>query len=615
MNEQQGERRRAPGIGHPLSFFGVLLLCTLPVLLKQIQDVDVWWHILFGSEYLKNFAPPSFSEYFFTPTVQGLPSYLRYTFLGDVLLFLVYRTGGDVGLQLLMVAVVFSSIYLLLRPAGTRYTWGMLLLATAFVLGTYQMQLIRNSLFGLVFTALILWLFHQIRYQGRTWLLLLVPVVLGIWSCVHGSYLVGFVLAVLLLIGDILDDLVRNRKAGVRKVTLYLLSLVAALVCISIYNASFTKHYLVRTFFPDTQVEDSRQERGEIYLEHNRGVLGTIKHALNNTVFKTDSMTFPSADFASPFDKTRQIHVRVSLGFFLLGVVLLAFFIRPVRLSYVLPFCGLSLLGLGYVRATGFIPVVVLFLICSSLGTGQLVGNRFAMHRVVGSTTAMVLVGIWTLLVWGMALTGNLVPLTGLASHVFGTGRLVFYDQRMADHVLEEYGDARVFNTVESGGYYLLRWHPEKQVFITGCFPVHEEGFLLAFRRLIQGGDVGLLDRYGTDYALLPHKSRRIIDRFLDSREWVPVAVSSGAILLKRARSFLDLRMPVRFLVREGDLDFANRWIKIDIAQSFFRALMALVEQGRVQEARRLVRENPLVEGLMESETPWLLERLKPHLL
>lgn len=615
MNEQQGGRKRAPGIGHPFSFFGLLLLCTLPVLLKQIQDVDLWWHILFGSEYLKNFAPPSFSEFFFTPTVQGLPSYLRYTFLGDVLLFLAYRTGGDAGLQLLMVAVVLSSVYLLLRPAATKYTWGMLLLAIAFVLGTYQMQLIRNSLFGLVFTALILWLFHQIRYRNRNWLLLLVPMVLGIWSCVHGSYLVGFVLALLLLAGDTLDDLVRNRRAGLRKVSLYLLTLLAALVCISIYNASFNKRYLARAFFAQTQEEESQPGREEIFLDHRRGVFGTIKHALNNTVFNTDSMTFPSADFASPFDKMRQIHVRVSLGFFVLGGVLLAFFIRPVRFSLVLPFCGLSLLGLGYVRATGFIPVVVLFLISCSWGTGQLVGNRFAMNRVVGSTTAMLLVGIWTMLVWGMALTGNLVPMTGLASHVFGTGRLVFYDQRMADHVLEELRDEKVFNTVESGGYYLLRWHPEKQVFISGCFPVHDEEFLLAYRRLIEGGDVELLDRYETDYALFPHKSRRLIDRFLDSGDWVPVAVSSGSILLKRVRSFLDLRMPVRFLVREGDLDFENRWIKNDIAKSFFRALMTLVEQGRVQEFRRLVRENPVVEGLMESETPWLLERLKPHLL
>jgi hypothetical protein len=47
------------------------------------------------------------------------------------------------------------------------------------------------------------------------------------------------------------------------------------------------------------------------------------------------------------------------------------------------------------------------------------------------------------------------------------------YEKATADWVRREFPEERVFTTIETGSYYVLRWGFEKQVFLDGCLAPH----------------------------------------------------------------------------------------------------------------------------------------------
>ena len=52
-------------------------------------------------------------------------------------------------------------------------------------------------------------------------------------------------------------------------------------------------------------------------------------------------------------------------------------------------------------------------------------------------------------------------------------GKVPIYDDATADWVKNQFRDAKVFTTIESGSYCVLRWNFEKPVFLDGFFAPH----------------------------------------------------------------------------------------------------------------------------------------------
>ncbi len=195
-----------------LFFWFALVLFILPVSLAKIYNADAHWHMQLGRVMLDSWGVPDFSKFYFTP-INKTVSDLRFTFLGDILLYLIHLAGGDIGLQFLRLFIVIMSCTLLLSIIRYKYSTWTLVALMLFVVGTYQKQMLRNSIFGLLFLVIIFWLWWKIRFNHNENWIWIYPFVIGVWGCIHGSYLLGYGILAFILVGDIIDVLIKSTWA------------------------------------------------------------------------------------------------------------------------------------------------------------------------------------------------------------------------------------------------------------------------------------------------------------------------------------------------------------------------------------------------------------------
>jgi hypothetical protein len=173
-----------------------LVLAVLPLAYRQVTVSDAWWHAALGKWMVEMRSFPDLSRFYFSPVdASSLGSKLRCQWLGDILLYLVHAIGGAAGIQWLVVAcLILGLLFLTKLSTAPRGPW-ILLLLTAVCLGTYQLQLARNSTYSLAFYPALLWLGTRKSsppdWREYAWLLSL----LTLWSCMHGSCTLGWITA------------------------------------------------------------------------------------------------------------------------------------------------------------------------------------------------------------------------------------------------------------------------------------------------------------------------------------------------------------------------------------------------------------------------------------
>ena len=164
-----------------------------------------------------------------------------------MLLYCAYLMGGASAVQGVVILIVISAILLALSICDWRYNWFTLLLAIAFTLGTYQLQLHRNAAFSLLFVVAIFWIFQRLQTTRMKWMIWLYPPLIGLWGTIHGSYLLGLALIVLLFFGNAIDTLMGSAKAGLSQFGQPLLVIIAAFSLTLVWNP-MTAMFLMRPF-------------------------------------------------------------------------------------------------------------------------------------------------------------------------------------------------------------------------------------------------------------------------------------------------------------------------------------------------------------------------------
>lgn len=143
---QTGDRRSVSRA----AWFLLLLAAVFPLAFRQVTVSDAWWHVALGKWLVEMRTLPDLSRFYFTPVDAGsLASELRWEWLGDILLYLAYAAAGVPGIQWLVVACAFAGLIFLADRFRQRGGPWLLLLLGAVCLGTYQLQLARNSAYSL----------------------------------------------------------------------------------------------------------------------------------------------------------------------------------------------------------------------------------------------------------------------------------------------------------------------------------------------------------------------------------------------------------------------------------------------------------------------------------
>lgn len=612
-------------------FWFILILFSIPVTLVLVHDVDIWWHILLGKNYLSNWGPPDFSEWYFTPVNQNVLS-LRFTWLGDIFFYLVYLAGGDIGLQLVRILFVLSACYLLFLMGGKKVNGWKLFCLMGVIVGTYQTQLIRNSIFSLMFVPLLFFIWHQYKSRGSKWAIWILPIFLGVWGCIHGSYLLGFGLLALILIGDSLDLIFENAWKSNKKefkknnqfktIGIYFLVIVLSFGLISIKNPKTKKYYsplflkrilFIDNSFQDAGVPEKKQEDTTAALQVAKGnqkdlntnILYWLKAKLNNTLFDTQGAVV-SGDFTSPFDNLNKLYVIVAIFFGVLGILSLVVYLRPFKFVYFFPIIAVIFFGYGYLRILGYIPLVVSSILFIAFENKELKVN---VPDAVGYYVAIICLA---LLYLNYASGFKIRIGTGL--HAVGFGRMPIYSEKCSDWVFEKYKHENTFTNSGNGGYLLLRWHPEKKVFLDGFYEPHQNHIHYEYLDMLfnqQEPERLLYDKYNVSNAILGLNIGSAIRPFVKSQNWFPVCIDEGQIVFSYRPEGENADSLPEILFDKNDVLGLPYQYRILVSEYCFHIVNSLLLKGHIKDAQLFLTENnSLLEAISEYAPANIVEKV-----
>ena len=186
-----------------LACLGFLLFVHLVLLgFFQVSSLDTWFHLKEGELYVTTGSLPGHDPFAFT--TEGR-EWIKYSWLADVLFYLVYAVGGFPGLVLLRLGVLFAIawlLYRLLRQSGLHPVAAVLLVFVASLAIRFRL-FIRPELFAFVLLLGTLAVLLQLQASSPWMAYTLLPLFV-LWVNIHGSYVFGLGLPALVLFANLL---------------------------------------------------------------------------------------------------------------------------------------------------------------------------------------------------------------------------------------------------------------------------------------------------------------------------------------------------------------------------------------------------------------------------
>jgi hypothetical protein len=168
---------------------GGVMIVTLSLFISSEQDPDFWWHVRIGRWMVDNGRLPSTDIFTFT-----VPTHVwtDHEYLTEILMWLVYRGAGLVGLSLAFGLLTWAAFWILYRQVR-RQPW--VIVAVGLAIGAVAGSPIwgpRAQMITFFLTCLELyWL--QAYLSGRSRALRYFPLVMVLWANLHGGWVIGFV--------------------------------------------------------------------------------------------------------------------------------------------------------------------------------------------------------------------------------------------------------------------------------------------------------------------------------------------------------------------------------------------------------------------------------------
>ena len=224
MNVTDRSPRSFQGFGIDILWLCVILAGTLFItsLIPLIPN-DYWWHLKIGEYIYTQHTIPSTNM--FAWTLPADTPYYYGTWLGELLLYLLYRLGG-VELTIFTRTVLFGITFFLVgyeakrRSGSWRIAAFIVALAAIMTLSNVH---VRTQMWSWI--PFILYLILLSRYSDhqlpKAWLFLL-PVLMIFWVNAHGAFILGLVMIGTFLLGELLRTLLKLPDALQLKEVLWL---------------------------------------------------------------------------------------------------------------------------------------------------------------------------------------------------------------------------------------------------------------------------------------------------------------------------------------------------------------------------------------------------------
>jgi hypothetical protein len=190
----------------------VLLFAKLKGTKTLFADADTGWHIRTGEWIIQHRAVPTHDLFSFTKPNQ---SWFAWEWGWDVMFAAVHSIAGlgGVGLVSTLVLSLFSvCLFLLLRRASQNHVVSFFVTVIA-VCASSVHWLARPHLFSMLFAVVLLHLLHTAD-QGRTRALYFAPLLLVVWTNIHGGFVAGLLILFCHAFGLTLSELLATSSAA-----------------------------------------------------------------------------------------------------------------------------------------------------------------------------------------------------------------------------------------------------------------------------------------------------------------------------------------------------------------------------------------------------------------
>ena len=178
----------------------LVLLYSIPAFqaMLPIDDPDIWWHLRTGQWIVEHGRVPT--EDPFSTYGMGKP-WIAYSWLFEILVYLVFRNLGLTGILLFVVVMSLSialAVHLSIRRAGLAFLPEVVLLAIGFS-AMKPIYTPRPWLFSILFFTVELAILYRIKRTGKLAAGLMLPPLFAVWANLHIQFIYGLVVLALLI--------------------------------------------------------------------------------------------------------------------------------------------------------------------------------------------------------------------------------------------------------------------------------------------------------------------------------------------------------------------------------------------------------------------------------
>jgi len=210
----------------PFAITVSLALLTVFICMQRYADYDLWWHLKLSEYFFEQLQLPSTDSFSYVASGQQ-----QFTgeWLGDAVIYLVFISGGFLGLNLFKAVILLTTFFLLylrMRDVSndTRTNAVAVILTLLLVLFSGRFHLfVRPYLFNLPMVAGFLYVLgNRHRYDRRK--LLVLPLLMILWV----NLSVGAIFGVILICIAMFSEIIQQRS--IRLLPIFLLTALAALL-------------------------------------------------------------------------------------------------------------------------------------------------------------------------------------------------------------------------------------------------------------------------------------------------------------------------------------------------------------------------------------------------
>jgi len=452
---------------------GALLVAHLALLgFFEITSLDTWFHLKEGELYVTTHSLPAQDPFAFT--TQGR-EWTKYSWLADVIFYLIYAAAGFPGLILLRLGLLFLIafiLYRLLRGCGLHPLAAVLLVFVASLALRFRLY-IRPELLSFLLLLTSLAILLRLRTGPRWAAYALVPVQI-VWVNVHASFVFGIFLPGLVLLANLLPgnrvapgwDRLRLDRTRIRHLAAAVIGLPLA--------ARFSPQGLSMLLFP---LRQNRMIRLDNFPEW-KGVWG-----------------LPEMD--PVWWEPVIIFAVILFAVLAVGILLWLWEKRfdPVACGI---FLAMGTYALMRNRAVPYFVLAVLPLLALAIVR---VARHLPDDPVGRPPQWLQRIGVIACLLVLTASVADQAFLTRRFPMGFGVAP-AFFPEQAATFLERHHLDGRVFNTYKFGAYLMWRRWPANQVFIDGRYDaiLFDEALLEEY--FLAHRDPAALDRIAEKYGV-----------------------------------------------------------------------------------------------------------------